>query len=99
MASKHPNPAHTAISEIEDRFRGQGRQVVVITQNIDGLHARAGSSSVLELHGNLFKTRCTKCGVVSVNTDSPICEALRCEISSQLFMRNMVFSFSFSCKI
>jgi len=46
-------------------------------QNIDGLHKRAGSSNIIELHGNLFKTRCTKCGDVSVNTDSPICEALR----------------------
>ena len=77
MGSKSPNPAHSAIAEIEDRFRGQGREVVVITQNIDGLHKRAGSSNIIELHGNLFKTRCTKCGNVSVNTDSPICEALR----------------------
>ena len=77
MGSKSPNPAHTAIAEIENRFRGQGREVAVITQNIDGLHKRAGSSNIIELHGNLFKTRCTKCGDISVNTDSPICEALR----------------------
>lgn len=77
MGSKSPNPAHTAIAEIEDRFRGQGREVAVITQNIDGLHKRAGSSNIIELHGNLFKTQCTRCGDISVNTDSPICEALR----------------------
>ena len=77
MASKSPNPAHTAIAEIEERFRSQGREVAVITQNIDGLHKRAGSSNIIELHGNLFKTQCTKCDDISVNTDSPICEALR----------------------
>ena len=43
--------AHTAIAECEDRLAKQGRRLVVITQNIDGLHARAGSKNILELHG------------------------------------------------
>lgn len=77
MASKHPNPAHIAIAECEKRFKRSGRKVTVITQNIDGLHKRAGSNRILELHGNLFKTRCLKCGDVAVNVDSPICEALQ----------------------
>ena len=77
MGSKHPNPAYTAIADIEKRFSEEGKQVVVITQNIDGLHKRAGSSNILELHGNLFKVRCTKCHSVEINEDSPICEALR----------------------
>ncbi|KAL8590606.1 NAD-dependent protein deacylase sirtuin-5, mitochondrial [Nucella lapillus] len=76
MLSKHPNPAHMAIAECEARLAKQGRRVVVITQNIDELHKRAGSNNILELHGNLFKTRCTKCGDVRVNKDSPICPAL-----------------------
>ena len=50
---------------------------MVITQNIDGLHKRAGSENIIELHGNLFKVRCTKCKAVTVNKDSPICESLR----------------------
>jgi len=77
MGSKHPNLAHDAISECEKRWKAEGRRVVVITQNIDGLHKRAGSENILELHGNLFKTRCTKCGNIEFNYDSPICEALR----------------------
>ena len=77
MASKLPNPAHEAIAAAEQRFRAEGRELVVITQNIDGLHARAGSTNIIELHGNLFKVRCTRCEAVTVNTDSPICEALR----------------------
>lgn len=77
MGSKHPNPAHTAIADIERRFSAEDREVVVITQNIDGLHRRAGSHNILELHGNLFKVRCTRCEAVTVNTDSPIVESLR----------------------
>ena len=50
---------------------------MVITQNIDELHKRAGSENILELHGSLFKTECTACGDVRPNHDSPICEALR----------------------
>lgn len=76
MSSKYPNAAHKAIAECEKRLKAQGRRVVVITQNIDELHKRAGSENILELHGNLFTTRCTKCGNVEVNRDSPICPAL-----------------------
>ena len=77
MQDKRPNPAHEAIAEIEKRFTEQGKKVVVITQNIDELHRVAGSDHLLELHGSLFKVRCTQCGVVTTNRDSPICEALR----------------------
>ncbi|XP_059143435.1 NAD-dependent protein deacylase sirtuin-5, mitochondrial-like isoform X2 [Physella acuta] len=76
MASKKPNPAHIAIAECEKRLKEQGRKVVVITQNIDELHKTAGSENILELHGNLFTTRCTKCNDVKKNHDSPICPAL-----------------------
>lgn len=77
MGSKHPNPAHDIISECEKTWKAEGKRVIVITQNIDGLHKRAGSENILELHGNLFKTRCTKCGNIEFNYDSPICESLR----------------------
>lgn len=76
MATKSPNQAHIAIAECEKRLKKQNRRVVVITQNIDELHKRAGSENILELHGNLFTTRCTKCGDISKNYDSPICPAL-----------------------
>ncbi|XP_020842437.1 NAD-dependent protein deacylase sirtuin-5, mitochondrial [Phascolarctos cinereus] len=76
MLKKHPNPAHIAIAECEARLSVQGRRVVVITQNIDELHRRAGTKNLLELHGSLFKTRCTSCGNVVENYKSPICPAL-----------------------
>lgn len=75
--SKSPNAAHYAIAECEARLSKQGRSVVVITQTIDGLHRRAGSKHVLEIHGNLFKTRCISCGTVKANHNSPICASLQ----------------------
>ncbi|KAM4835660.1 NAD-dependent protein deacylase sirtuin-5, mitochondrial isoform 2-T5 [Thomomys bottae] len=76
MLSKEPNPGHLAVAECEARLRPQGRRVVVITQNIDELHRKAGTQNLLEIHGTLFKTRCTSCGVVTENYNSPICPAL-----------------------
>ncbi|XP_071949043.1 NAD-dependent protein deacylase sirtuin-5, mitochondrial-like [Antedon mediterranea] len=75
-ASKEPNKAHIAIAECEARLARQGRTVVVITQNIDELHRRAGSLKVLEIHGSLYKTRCTKCGIILSNYNNPIVPAL-----------------------
>jgi NAD-dependent deacetylase len=54
--SAKPNLGHKAIAELE-KFS----QVVVLTQNIDGLHQMAGSTKVLELHGSIVKIKCTVC--------------------------------------
>lgn len=55
-----PNAAHRAIVELEET----GRLLAILTQNIDGLHQRAGSSPelVVELHGTMFDTVCLSCG-------------------------------------
>ncbi|XP_069949675.1 NAD-dependent protein deacylase sirtuin-5, mitochondrial [Cherax quadricarinatus] len=76
MSTKDPNPAHFALAQAEERLAAEGRHLVVITQNIDELHFKAGSKNVIELHGSLFRTQCTQCGEVCANTDSPICPAL-----------------------
>ncbi|XP_072267781.1 NAD-dependent protein deacylase sirtuin-5, mitochondrial [Pyxicephalus adspersus] len=76
MLTKSPNPAHLAIAECESRLSKQGRKVVVITQNIDELHRKAGTRNLHEIHGSLFKTRCNTCGSVKENYKSPICPAL-----------------------
>ena len=52
-----PNPAHFALAELER----MGLIKYVITQNIDGLHQRAGSKNVIELHGNMRRSYCTSC--------------------------------------
>ncbi|CAK1546265.1 unnamed protein product [Leptosia nina] len=73
-AKAQPNAGHIAIANFEAKHAD--KKITVITQNVDGLHARAGTKNLIELHGNLYKTRCTKCKEVLVNFDSPICEAL-----------------------
>ena len=54
-----PNPAHTALAKLEHEFPGD---FLLVTQNVDNLHERAGSRKVLHMHGELLKMRC-------VNTD------------------------------
>jgi NAD-dependent deacetylase len=58
LADKHPNPAHVALAELERRGLLDG----VITQNIDRLHGRAGSSRVVEVHGSTSTGSCVECG-------------------------------------
>lgn len=53
-----PNKAHLALAELEKR----GKVKAVITQNIDGLHQKAGSREVLELHGSVLRNYCMSCG-------------------------------------
>lgn len=53
-----PNAGHLFLKELEDA----GKDVHIITQNIDGLHQKAGSSKVYELHGSVLRNYCTKCG-------------------------------------
>jgi len=53
-----PNAAHRALAAFEQAHEGE---VTLITQNVDGLHVRAGSQNVLELHGSLTSVKCTAC--------------------------------------
>ena len=53
-----PNKCHLKLAELEKK----GRVKAVVTQNIDGLHQKAGSENVLELHGSVHRNYCMKCG-------------------------------------
>ena len=53
-----PNPAHKKLAELEEK----GKLIAVVTQNIDGLHQKAGSRNVYELHGSIHRNYCVKCG-------------------------------------
>ncbi|MFW5733960.1 MAG: SIR2 family NAD-dependent protein deacylase [Oceanidesulfovibrio sp.] len=57
FTTAEPNPAHTALAELERA----GRLAAVITQNIDGLHQAAGSRNVIEFHGNSTRLYCMRC--------------------------------------
>jgi len=69
-----PNPGHNAIAELE-----KYAQVMVLTQNIDGLHKKAGSSNILELHGSIVKIKCSVCDyneeiLTEISNFPPICK-------------------------
>jgi NAD-dependent deacetylase len=63
-----PNPGHEALAELERRVP----EFALMTQNVDGLHRRAGSQRVIELHGNIMLSKCSREGVVvRSRTDDP----------------------------
>lgn len=68
IADCEPNPAHRTLVEIERHCR----DFTLITQNVDGLHERAGNRQILRLHGNIWHVRCTEDNVVSENHDVPL---------------------------
>jgi NAD-dependent deacetylase len=74
VAACEPNPGHHTIARAERLLPS----VAVVTQNIDGLHQRAGSERVLELHGSLWRVRCDRCRVREAGVEVPRTR-LRCE--------------------
>lgn len=58
ITGAEPNPAHRTLA----RWETQGRLDAVVTQNIDGLHQKAGSKRVFELHGSIYRNHCVLCG-------------------------------------
>lgn len=71
-----PNPAHLKLAELEK----SGKLSAVVTQNIDGLHQKAGSKTIFELHGSTLRNYCTKCGeffdvdYIAVSNGVPKCD-------------------------
>ena len=72
-----PNPAHFKLAEMEER----GQLIGVVTQNIDGLHQKAGSKNVQEIHGTIWRNYCVSCGaeydenyIFNSNDKIPVCE-------------------------
>jgi NAD-dependent deacetylase len=81
LTTAEPNPGHLAIAELERR----GLVAAVVTQNIDGLHQRAGSREVVEVHGSIRSASCLECGerapleeVVASLRDQPAPPCPRC---------------------
>ncbi len=69
MKDKKPNRAHEVLAEMEKYF-----DMWVITQNIDSLHTMAGSKNVIELHGNIWRFKCTVCSYNEMNYETPLHE-------------------------
>ncbi|MCP4299017.1 MAG: NAD-dependent deacylase [Gammaproteobacteria bacterium] len=72
VAAAKPNPGHLALARLAERVP----RFTLVTQNVDGLHQRAGSSAVIEFHGNLFDDRCFAEGCViqhDQDAEVPVC--------------------------
>lgn len=76
-----PNAAHRFLADLERQKLEEGGSVTVVTQNIDGLHTRAGSVSVCELHGSIYRNFCMTChaaypmSFIRDSVDIPRCPA------------------------
>ncbi len=83
-----PNPGHYALVELERSVK----EFTLVTQNVDNLHRRAGSKSVVELHGNIERSYCIECGaaVPELDLDSMV-EAPRCEKCGGLIRPDVVW--------
>ncbi|MGI8747911.1 MAG: SIR2 family NAD-dependent protein deacylase, partial [Deinococcus sp.] len=93
VTQAQPNRTHRLLAGLEEgRAAGDARTFTLVTQNVDGLHARAGSRSPLELHGNLTHGRCEECGHLQ---PLPPPEALvpppRCEVCASRLRPNVVW--------
>lgn len=82
-----PNPGHYALAELERRIP----DLTLITQNIDGLHAKAGSEKIIELHGNIWWVRCTRCESLVEDRRVPLPEMPVCEKCNSLLRPHVVW--------
>lgn len=87
LAPLHPNPGHLALVAMEDRFA----EFTLITQNIDGLHQTCGSRKMIELHGNIWRVRCTDCGKTTEDRRVPLPEIPACTSCGGLLRPDVVW--------
>lgn len=83
IRNARPNDAHEAIAWFE-RETGEACGFALVTQNVDGLHPRAGSRRVIEIHGNIFRARCVREGTRRDFPDPPAELPPRCACGSLL---------------
>ncbi len=78
LIGARPNAAHLALAGLEQAWMMAGRgEFLLVTQNIDDLHEQAGSASLIHMHGELLKSRCTACGHVFTDRE-PLTRARHC---------------------
>ncbi|TMG96202.1 MAG: NAD-dependent deacylase [Betaproteobacteria bacterium] len=87
VAKVQPNPAHDALVEIERRVP----DCLLITQNVDDLHRRAGSRKLVELHGNIGRVKCSREGTVVEDWDLVGDEVPHCAICGALLRPDVVW--------
>jgi NAD-dependent deacetylase len=88
-----PNAAHTALAECQKKL-GDDKRFTLITQNIDGLHQRAGSQNVIEMHGSVFTTKCSNEACTTTpyaDNESHVEKLPLCTICNSALRPNIVF--------
>jgi len=91
IATKAPNAAHRALAEMEDRMKSRRAEFNLLTQNVDGLHGQAGSRNLTELHGNIWRVRCTGCNAVTEDRRVPIPIPPHCSACGHLLRPHIVW--------
>ena len=87
IGQKICNPAHTALAELERRVP----DFTLITQNVDGLHLLAGSRHLLEIHGNIWRVRCTRCREVTLDRSPNMGHLPKCDACGGLLRPDVVW--------
>ncbi len=87
IAQARPNPAHHALVALEAR----SPDFTLLTQNVDGLHALAGSRRLIEIHGSIWEVRCTVCQAVTVERRLDLPPLPRCPSCGGLLRPNVVW--------
>lgn len=87
ISEKHPNPAHEALVFMERACP----DFTLITQNVDGLHTVAGSRKIIEMHGSLWRVRCTGCGRTAENRSLDLPLLPSCESCQALLRPDVVW--------
>ena len=88
IRAARPNPGHIALAQLANRVP----RLTLVTQNVDGLHQRAGSPHVLEYHGNILRDRCTVEQVVAERSEDSRASALpRCAACGALLRPDVVW--------
>ncbi len=87
LLPKQPNAAHKTLAHLEKHIP----DFWVITQNVDGLHATAGTKRLSEIHGNIWKVRCTQCHDITVNREVPLAFPPTCATCEGLLRPHIVW--------
>jgi NAD-dependent deacetylase len=87
-----PNAGHYALAELEKIMTDSGRQFTLVTQNVDGLHKKAGSKNIFELHGNIMRIKCLKCNYFTSEIDAFSGQKIpRCPTCGQMLRPDVVW--------
>ncbi|MDH4228608.1 MAG: NAD-dependent deacylase [Nitrospirota bacterium] len=87
LVGVQPNPGHHALAVMQEKLPGFN----LVTQNVDGLHAVAGNSDPVEIHGNIWKVRCTACHAITGDHRVPIPTPPSCAACGALLRPHIVW--------